>query len=85
MKKYKSVPASLAYACLVRMIELIENSAVFTVDSDCHIYGKNGRQNIDLIMSELLQAIPVRTACAFVVGSYTPRSLTAESEPIFCP
>lgn len=50
MKKYKNVPMSLADACLVRMSEQTENAIVFTVDSDFHIYRKNGRQKIDLII-----------------------------------
>ena len=52
MKKYKDVPMSLADACLVRMSEQIENSVVFTTDSDFHIYRKNGKQKIDLIIPE---------------------------------
>ncbi len=52
MKKYENVPMSLADACLVRMSELIDNSVVFTVDSDFHIYRKNGRQKISLIIPE---------------------------------
>jgi uncharacterized protein len=52
MKKYENVPMSLADACLVRMSELIKNSAVFTIDSDFHIYRRNGRQKIDLIIPE---------------------------------
>ncbi len=50
MKKYKDVPMSLADACLVRMSEQIENSIVFTTDSDFHIYRKKGKQKIDLII-----------------------------------
>lgn len=50
MKKYKDVSMSLADACLVRMSETIEDSAVFTTDSDFHIYRKNGKQKIDLII-----------------------------------
>ena len=38
MKKYKDVPMSLADACLVRMSELIDDSVVFTIDSDFRIY-----------------------------------------------
>lgn len=52
MKKYKNVPMSLADACLVRMSELIDNSKVFTLDSDFHIYRKNGKQKIDLIIPD---------------------------------
>ena len=52
MNKYKDVPMSLANACLVRMSELIDNSVVFTLDSDFHIYRKNGRRKIPLIIPE---------------------------------
>ena len=52
MQKYKNVPMSLADACLVRMSEKIENSAIFTLDSDFHIYRKNGKQKIDLIIPD---------------------------------
>lgn len=52
MQKYNDVPMSLADACLVRMSELIDNSVVFTLDSDFHIYRKNGKQKIDLIIPE---------------------------------
>lgn len=52
IKKYDNVPMSLADACLVRMSELIDNSTVFTLDGDFHIYRKNGRQKIDLIIPE---------------------------------
>ncbi len=52
MKKYENVPMSLADACLVRMSERIENAVVFTTDSDFHIYRKNGKRKIDLIIPE---------------------------------
>ena len=41
MKRYKSVPASLADAELVRMAELYPQSSVFTLDSDFQIYRKH--------------------------------------------
>ena len=52
VKKYADVPMSLADACLVRMSEQIENSVVFTTDGDFHIYRKNGRRKIPLIIPE---------------------------------
>ncbi len=52
MKKYENVPMSFADACLVRMSEIVENSIVFTTDSDFHIYRKKGKQKIDLIIPE---------------------------------
>ncbi len=50
MGQYKSVPMSLADACLVRMAELYNNSSVFTLDSDFKIYRKNRNQAIPLII-----------------------------------
>lgn len=49
LNSYKSVPVSLADACLVRMAELQDSSSVFTLDSDFQIYRKNRHQAIDLI------------------------------------
>lgn len=48
MKKYETVPMSLADACLVRMSELSESS-IFTFDGDFRIYRRHGRQRIPLI------------------------------------
>ena len=52
INKYDDVPMDFADACLVRMSELIDNSVVFTLDGDFHIYRKNGKQKIDLIIPE---------------------------------
>jgi predicted nucleic acid-binding protein len=52
LRRYQSVPMSLADACLVRMAELQRDSAVFTLDSDFRIYRKNRRQAIRLICPE---------------------------------
>ena len=52
MKKYADVPMSLTDACLIRMSELIENSIVFTIDSDFLIYRKDGKKKIPLIYPE---------------------------------
>jgi len=49
LNSYKSVPVSLADACLLRMAELQDSSSVFTLDSDFQIYRKNRHQVIDLI------------------------------------
>ncbi len=49
IKRYDSVPMSVADACIVRLAELHPNSSVFTLDSDFAIYRKNGRQVIKLI------------------------------------
>lgn len=48
MRRYASVPMSLADACLVRMSELHSASTVLTLDSDFSIYRRNGRQAIPL-------------------------------------
>jgi predicted nucleic acid-binding protein len=37
MTRYRSVPLSLADACMVRMAELYESSPVLTIDSDFQI------------------------------------------------
>jgi len=52
MTRYENVPMSLADACLVRMAEQDENSAVMTLDSDFRIYRKNGRQMIPTIIPD---------------------------------
>lgn len=49
MKKFASVPMSLADACLVRMTELDPRSVVITLDSDFRIYRRNRRQAIPTI------------------------------------
>lgn len=49
MRRYQSVPVSLADAELVRMAELYPNSSVFTLDSDFQIYRKNRDIPIPLI------------------------------------
>lgn len=52
MRKYANVPMSFADACLVRMAELYDNSAILRLDADFQIYHKHGRQRIDPIMPE---------------------------------
>jgi predicted nucleic acid-binding protein len=54
MKKYEDLPMSIADACLVRMSELISNSAVFTVDGDFRIYRRHGRREIPLVIPDQL-------------------------------
>ena len=46
MRKYASVPMSLADACLVRMSEARTDSVLLTFDSDFSIYRRRGRQVI---------------------------------------
>lgn len=49
MAKYSSIAISLADACLIRMSEQLENSAVFTLDRDFRVYRRNRRQMIPTI------------------------------------
>ena len=49
LRRYADTPMSFADACLVRMVELIDEATVFTTDSDFEIYRKQGRQVISLI------------------------------------
>ena len=48
--RYDSVPMSIADACLVRMTEIMPDSAVLTFDTDFRIYRRGGRQTIPVIM-----------------------------------
>jgi uncharacterized protein len=48
--KYRSVPMSLADACLIRMSELYQDRHIFTLDSDFNLYRKNRRRMIPTIM-----------------------------------
>jgi uncharacterized protein len=50
LRKYADVPIALADACLVRMAELVAESAVLTLDKDFRIYRKHGRQVIPTIL-----------------------------------
>jgi len=45
-RKYKSLPMSLADACLVRMTELCTDSVVVTLDGHFRIYRRHGRKVI---------------------------------------
>jgi predicted nucleic acid-binding protein len=47
--KYRSVPMSLADACIVCMAERHDRHVVWTVDSDFSVYRKHGRQQLMLI------------------------------------
>jgi uncharacterized protein len=49
VKRYASMPMSLADACMVRLAELHPRSPVWTFDSDFSIYRKNGRHVIALL------------------------------------
>jgi uncharacterized protein len=49
---YRSLPMSLADACLVRMAEQSHRCRVVTTDSHFRIYRRNGRQLIPVLMPE---------------------------------
>lgn len=53
MQRFRTVPMSLADACLVRMTELEPHSAVLTIDSDFSIYRRNRRQIVPTISPRL--------------------------------
>lgn len=50
LERYADVPMSLADACLVRMSELVEDSAIFTLDRDFQVYRRHGRKVIPLLI-----------------------------------
>lgn len=50
MRKFASVPMSVADACLVRMTELDVQSVLVTLDSDFRVYRRNRRQIVPTIM-----------------------------------
>jgi predicted nucleic acid-binding protein len=50
LTRYRSVPMSLADACLVRMAEQFDTSAVLTLDRHFQVYRKNGRIVIPTLM-----------------------------------
>ena len=52
MRRYRSVPMSLADACLVRLSEIASNALVFTLDSDFRIYRRRGRTVIPVLIPE---------------------------------
>lgn len=49
IRSYDDIPMSLADACLVRMVEMHKDAAIFTTDRDFETYRKNKRQTIPLI------------------------------------
>ena len=49
LHKYRDVPMSLADACVVRMAEIHEHHAVFTLDSDFSVYRKHREIPLPLI------------------------------------
>ncbi len=49
LTKYKSVPMSLADACLVRMSDIDSDISIVTIDGDFRIYRRMGRHPIPLV------------------------------------
>jgi len=52
MKKYVSVPMSLADACLVRMTEIVAQPVLLTTDSDFRVYRRHGRQVVPCVLPD---------------------------------
>ena len=50
MRKYATVPMSLADACLVRMCEVLPDPVLLTTDSDFRIYRRHGRQVVPCVV-----------------------------------
>ena len=48
-QKYSDRPMSFADACVVRMAEIHDRHAVFTLDSDFSVYRKYGKSPLTLI------------------------------------
>ena len=55
MRRFASVPMSLADACLVRITELYPRSVVLTIDRDFLVYRRNRRQAVPTIMPNQLR------------------------------
>jgi predicted nucleic acid-binding protein len=53
LTRHASVPMALADACLVRMAEQHAKGTVMTLDTDFHIFRKQGRQVVPTIMPEV--------------------------------
>ena len=49
LARYRDRPLSLADACLVRMSELWDDTAIVTIDQDFHGYRRHARQVIPLV------------------------------------
>ena len=52
MRKYASVPISLADSCLLRMTELLPENCLLTLDSDFSIYRRHDREPVPVVMPE---------------------------------
>jgi predicted nucleic acid-binding protein len=58
MKRYASVPMSLADACLVRMAELDSKARIVTCDTDFAIFRSHGKRALSLIAPFLAASRP---------------------------
>jgi uncharacterized protein len=54
LARYRSVPMSLADACLVRLAEIYPESPILTLDSDFYIYRKHKNQAISVIAPNII-------------------------------
>ena len=52
LRRYASVPMSLADACLVRMTEQLDDVVLVTLDSDFRIYRRHGRRTVPVRMPD---------------------------------
>ena len=52
LTKYRDAPMSLADACVVRMAEIHNGHAVFTLDSDFLVYRMRGKEPLSLVRPE---------------------------------
>ena len=57
MKTYRSIPMSLADACLVQMAEIHEKSKVMTLNLDFVVYRESRRKVIPLLPAEAVRGI----------------------------
>ena len=52
LRKYQDQRMSFADACIVRMAEIHDKHAIFTLDEDFTIYRRHGREPLDVIAPE---------------------------------
>jgi uncharacterized protein len=60
MRRYSTVPMSLADACLVRIVERTRNATLLTLDSDFRLYRFSYRVGAVAAVASLRAALPVR-------------------------
>ena len=52
MQRYRDLPMSLADACLVRLVEIVDDPVLMTFDSDFGVYRRHRRLAIPLLAPE---------------------------------